>query len=82
MRLTSRLRQSYSGTKRSDGEDQIQLGNLVFVSLESLRVGEVLFVRLENGRPMDNRVEWRPFLEKDINELIGYKPRSCFQSSV
>ena len=62
------------GRQCSNTKDKIQLcdGKMV---LDSLRVRHHITIRTQECRSVQHWKQWCPFLEEDIDQLIGYKSR-------
>lgn len=66
---------TYSRGQGSDSENQIQLRQVARTRLQRFHAIQILFVGFENGRTMDNWIKRSPFLEENVDELIGHKSR-------
>lgn len=40
------------------------------IVFQGIAIIQILFISLENGRAMHDRVQRGPFLEEDVNELV------------
>lgn len=66
---------TYSRGQGSDSKNQIQLRQVARTRLQRFHAIQILFVGFENGRTMDNWIKRSPFLEENVDELIGHKSR-------
>lgn len=47
----------------------------MLIALQNFRIRQVLLVSLEDGGSVHNWVERGPFLEEDVDELVGHQAR-------
>ena len=70
--------ESHFRRQSGNPKDEVQLGHDMAVSSYWLGVTrEVTIVILQYRGPVDNRIEWCPFLEEDVDKLIWHQSGDC-----
>lgn len=70
--------ETYVARQRSNAKDKIELSDGLLVD-HGIGTADILFVEGKESWAMQNRKQWSPFLEKDVDHLVRDQTRWCLE---